>query len=137
MNAASYSMDLPLLLPHLLQGAAPDHPHSGTGSVIGKCASVVQWIMLFAPDAALCVGDRQPLDYEALLARHDGCHTWPSLDELSAAFLCYTPGPTDNPKGVAYSHRVTVLHAYACALPDSRNVSAREVIHIGGSHVPC
>lgn len=41
----------------------------------------------------------------------------------------YTPssGTTGFPKGVLYSHRSTVLHSYAAALPDSLNLSARDV----------
>jgi hypothetical protein len=45
--------------------------------------------------------------------------TWPLFDENSAASLCYTSGTTGNPKGVLYSHRSTVLHAYASALPNA------------------
>ena len=52
---------------------------------------------------------------------------WPVLDEKSAAGLCYTSGTTGNPKGVLYSHRSTLLHAWAAALPDSMAVSARDV----------
>ena len=42
--------------------------------------------------------------------------------------LCYTSGTTGNPKGALYSHRSTVLHTYAAALPDALNCSARDAI---------
>jgi acyl-coenzyme A synthetase/AMP-(fatty) acid ligase len=32
--------------------------------------------------------------------------------------MCYTSGTTGNPKAALYSHRSTMLHAYAAALPD-------------------
>ena len=42
---------------------------------------------------------------------------------------CATPrGTTGNPKGALYSHRSTVLHTYAAALPDALNCSARDAI---------
>ncbi|MGF6851759.1 3-(methylthio)propionyl-CoA ligase [Paraburkholderia sp. CI3] len=66
--------------------------------------------------------------YEDLLELHDDVFEWPPLDENSASSLCYTSGTTGNPKGVLYSHRSTLLHTYAAALPDSLNCSARDVI---------
>jgi len=96
--------------------------------VADQCPSVSQWIMLGDPDPSIRIGGTRPLGYETLLAMHDGAYAWPALDERSAAFLCYTSGTTGNPKGVIYSHRATVLHAYACALPDSHNISARDVV---------
>ena len=68
------------------------------------------------------------LCYEELLAAQDDAYEWPQFDENSASSLCYTSGTTGNPKGVLYSHRSTILHAYAGALPDSLNASARDVI---------
>jgi acyl-CoA synthetase (AMP-forming)/AMP-acid ligase II len=66
--------------------------------------------------------------YEKLLAAEDDGYDWPSFDERTAACLCYTSGTTGNPKGVLYQHRSTVLHAYAAALPDTFNLSARDVV---------
>jgi acyl-CoA synthetase (AMP-forming)/AMP-acid ligase II len=69
-----------------------------------------------------------PLDetYEKLL--EDDEFEWPTFDEKTAACLCYTSGTTGNPKGALYSHRSTMIHAYAAALPDTLNLSAREVV---------
>ena len=64
------------------------------------------------------------MDYEALLKGASERFDWPQLDERSAAALCYTSGTTGKPKGVLYSHRSTLLHAWAVALPDSLSFSA-------------
>jgi 3-(methylthio)propionyl---CoA ligase len=68
------------------------------------------------------------LCYEELLDAQDDRYDWPAFDENSASSLCYTSGTTGNPKGVLYSHRSTILHAYAGALPDALNASARDAI---------
>ncbi|WP_434111977.1 3-(methylthio)propionyl-CoA ligase [Paraburkholderia caffeinilytica] len=68
------------------------------------------------------------LCYEDLIDGHSDVFDWPRLDENSASSLCYTSGTTGHPKGVLYSHRSTLLHTYAAALPDSLNCSARDVI---------
>ncbi len=68
------------------------------------------------------------LCYEELLEAQDDAFEWPSFDERTAACLCYTSGTTGNPKGALYTHRSTMLHAYAAALPDALNLSARDVV---------
>jgi len=68
------------------------------------------------------------LCYEDLINAHSDDYQWPEFDENTASSLCYTSGTTGNPKGVLYSHRSTVLHAYAACLPDAMNLSARDVV---------
>ncbi len=68
------------------------------------------------------------LCYEDLVESHAAQFEWPSFDENTASSLCYTSGTTGNPKGALYSHRSTMLHTFAAALPDSLNCSARDVI---------
>jgi len=98
-------------------------------AIHAKCPSVKHWV-------ALCDADKLPADtgipnlqsYEALLALQATDYTWPELDENTASSMCYTSGTTGNPKAALYSHRSTVLHAYAAALPDVMCLSARDAI---------
>ena len=52
------------------------------------------------------------LDYEELLEGSSPEFSWPRLDEEDACAICYTSGTTGDPKGVLYSHRSMVLHAF-------------------------
>ncbi|WP_338848383.1 3-(methylthio)propionyl-CoA ligase [Massilia sp. W12] len=89
----------------------------------------VQWV-------ALCGAAHMPKEsklaqlicYEDWIGAQPAQIDWPQFDECSAASLCYTSGTTGNPKGVLYSHRSTVLHAYGSALPNAINVSACDVV---------
>ena len=66
------------------------------------------------------------LDYEELLAAQRGGYEWPELDERSAAAICYTSGTTGVPRGVAYSHRSTFLHAFSCTSGSAFVVGAED-----------
>ena len=68
------------------------------------------------------------LCYEDLLNKHSDRYVWPEFDENLASSLCYTSGTTGHPKGVLYSHRSTLLHSFAAAMPDALNLSARDTI---------
>jgi 3-(methylthio)propionyl---CoA ligase len=66
--------------------------------------------------------------YEELVEAASSSYEWPAFDENTASSLCYTSGTTGQPKGVLYSHRSTLLHSFAVALPDAMNCSARDTI---------
>jgi acyl-CoA synthetase (AMP-forming)/AMP-acid ligase II len=68
------------------------------------------------------------LCYEDLIASSSDDYAWPLFDENSAATLCYTSGTTGNPKGALYSHRSTILHAYASSMPGALNVSSLDSV---------
>lgn len=93
-----------------------------------QCPGVESWVLLDAPATPSTPFQEKLLHYETLLAEQNDEYAWPSFEENSASMLCYTSGTTGDPKGVLYSHRSTVIHAYACALPDSQNLSACEVV---------
>lgn len=81
-------------------------------------------------DAALVPKVKLPklMCYEDLIAGESDTFAWPSFDENTASSLCYTSGTTGNPKGVLYSHRSTVLHAFGTCSADSLAISSRETV---------
>ena len=81
--------------------------------------------------------------YETLIAEESDEFDWPVFDENTASGLCYTSGTTGNPKGVLYSHRSVVLHAYAGCLPDVLGFSGHDcalmvvpMFHVNGWGIP-
>ncbi|MBV9835953.1 MAG: fatty-acid--CoA ligase [Alphaproteobacteria bacterium] len=97
---------------------------------LGSQFKSVKHIVAMTDRAHLPAGLNIPnlLVYEELIAGKPGAYQWPEFDEKTASSLCYTSGTTGNPKGVLYSHRSSILHAYGSALPDTLNVSARSVV---------
>ena len=66
--------------------------------------------------------------YEDFIKEQSTEFQWPELDEKTASSLCYTSGTTGNPKGVLYSHRSTVLHAYGMNLKDVVPYGVKDVV---------
>ena len=98
-------------------------------ALVARGTKVKGFVALCAPaDLPEDSGIADLLCYETLLDSGSDAAPWPVFDEQRASTLCYTSGTTGNPKGVLYSHRSTMLHAFAGALPDALNCSARDVI---------
>ena len=66
--------------------------------------------------------------YEELISKESEDFDWPSFDENTASSLCYTSGTTGNPKGVLYSHRSTILHAWYSSAGNAINLSSKSVV---------
>jgi len=99
----------------LIEGIAP------------HCPNVKGWVAM-TDRAHMPTSSVPMLCYEELLDAQTAEYTWPQFDENTASSLCYTSGTTGNPKGALYSHRSTVLHSYAAAMPDALACSAQDVI---------
>ena len=100
-------------------------------AVASRTQTVRHWVAMtdraHLPESAKAIPNL--LVYEDLIdSQPDDAFDWPVFDENTASSLCYTSGTTGNPKGVLYSHRSTILHTMAAALPDALNCSARDVI---------
>jgi acyl-CoA synthetase (AMP-forming)/AMP-acid ligase II len=76
----------------------------------------VAWVANHAEDAVLLYD----ITFADLVAE--------TAAKMATVKTCYTSGTTGNPKGVLYSHRSTVLHAMALALPDNFDFSAADVV---------
>jgi fatty-acyl-CoA synthase len=96
--------------------------------LVPACQGVRAWIAMTDRPHLPDVPVSPLLCYEELLAAEDDGYEWPEFDENTASGLCYTSGTTGNPKGVLFSHRSTILHAFAVSLPDAKCYSARSVV---------
>jgi len=67
-------------------------------------------------------------NYEAYLAAAPTGFEYADHDENDPVSMCYTSGTTGRPKGVAYSHRSTIIHTLVGAMPDFWGLSAKSSV---------
>ena len=97
-------------------------------AVADKLTSVERFVILTDRAHMTATTLRNAIAYEEWIAGADGNFTWATLDERTAAGLCYTSGTTGNPKGVLYSHRSNVLHSMSLCNPDAFAISSKGAI---------
>lgn len=78
--------------------------------------------------AALESSGKTVLRYADVLAAESDEFDWPTIDENSAAAMCYTSGTTGNPKGVVYSHRSSYLHTMAACTTNGIGVGSGDCV---------
>ena len=112
-----------------------DHAEDRVLLVDGSLAPQIAEIADRLPTVEHCVvigeGDvdglpGEVLHYEDVLAAAGTSFPWPEIDERDAASMCYTTGTTGNPRGVAYGHRSTFIHAMAQCGADAFALSERD-----------
>jgi acyl-CoA synthetase (AMP-forming)/AMP-acid ligase II len=98
-------------------------------AIHARCPGIRQYVLLCEPGKVPAdSGIPNLVGYEDWIGGQPTSYDWPSFDENSASSMCYTSGTTGNPKAALFSHRSTILHAYAAALPDVMAVSARDSV---------
>ncbi|WP_171210244.1 MULTISPECIES: long-chain fatty acid--CoA ligase [unclassified Ruegeria] len=96
---------------------------------MGERLSVVERVIILAPKSdALAAQLPNAEFFDDFLATGDTDFDWPEIDETSTSSLCYTSGTTGNPKGVAYTHRSTMLHSMALMAADGMGLGASEAV---------
>jgi len=96
--------------------------------IADQCPGVKGYVVMINQEGMPETSLPNAICYETLVDAAAADYVWPEMDENAACALCYTSGTTGNPKGVLYSHRSTILHAYAGMCADVMGICAADTV---------
>ncbi|MER6404253.1 long-chain fatty acid--CoA ligase [Streptomyces viridosporus] len=96
--------------------------------LLDTCPSVRHLVVMDDGAPTELPADPRVHDYETLLSAARPVAAFESVDERTAAALCYTSGTTGRPKGVLYDHRSIVLHAMTLLMADTFAISEDDTV---------
>jgi acyl-CoA synthetase (AMP-forming)/AMP-acid ligase II len=96
--------------------------------IADQCPGVKGYVVMINQEGMPETSLPNAICYETLVESAAADYVWPEMDENAACALCYTSGTTGNPKGVLYSHRSTILHAYAGMCADVMGICAADTV---------
>lgn len=96
--------------------------------IADQCPGVKGYVVMINQEGMPETSLPNAICYETLVDSAAADYVWPEMDENAACALCYTSGTTGNPKGVLYSHRSTILHAYAGMCADVMGIGAADTV---------
>src|SRR5438094_9446901 len=93
-----------------------------------KLPSIERYVLLCDAAHMPQTSRKNAVPYEQWMGEVDGDFSLKASDEYTAGVMCYSSGTTGHPKGVLYSHRSNVLHAFMATMPDCKGLSSRDVV---------
>ena len=97
-------------------------------AIQANCPTVEQYVLLCSKEEMPETQLKNAISYEEFIADGNEEYEWPELGEDAPCGLCYTSGTTGNPKGVLYSHKSTLLHAWAGSSANGRGLDKDDSI---------